>query len=299
MTQYRNTFEGGTAGVALSTSNLGGASGNQPTTIVASNGSAMTFDTTHVAHGSMAVKMVNSSTGAAYLSYGGLTATGMASRFYFYFTSLPTADEYVIRHYGSTANVARLEFDGVGAMRILDSTGTVVTGSTSPSTPPLNTWVRFDFFTDTVGGQVKAAYSTLDAAATWDSGLLAATLGANPATRSDFGKVTGVYATDTWMDDPVVDDAATGYIAPGVPINVSLTLVPTSGTVGTNASTTATATATGGTGTPYTYTFDFGDGTAPVGPQSSNTVAHTYTTAGVVTAGVTAPYTVTVTVGNS
>jgi len=300
MTQYRNTFEGGTNGVALSSTNLGGGSGNQPNVLVTSGGSTMVFDSTRAAHGTYSAHAVNTSTGATSFSYSGISATGCASRIYIYLTALPTADMTILRHTASVGNVAYLKFISTGALRIVDNAGTTI--ATLTGTPPLNTWVRYDLFTNTTTNQVSAAYATLDAAATVDTGLLTASLGGGTVVKGDLGKVTGVYATDTWYDDPAVDDAATGYIAAGVPaggLTGTLTLVPTSGTVGTNASTTATANFTGGTGTTKLYSFNFGDGSATVGPQTSNVAAHTYTTAGTVTGGVTAPYTVTVTVTNT
>jgi len=258
MTQYRNTGAGGTAGVAISGSNMGGSSGDQPTALLIDGGSAVVFDTAHASRAGYESFHVTptASPGHDYIQYGGLTATGLASRQYVYFTSNPGAggDMVIDRHFGPTTNVAILKFISTGALRIVDNAGATIW--TSGSAFPLSQIIRVDFFTDTTADKVKAAWSVLDAAPSVDSTLLTMVGGGSAAVRSDLGKVSGVYATDFWFGDVAVDDAATDYIPAGpsvTALTATQVVVPSTATIPFTA--TATVTATGGTGTVKNYSW--------------------------------------------
>jgi PKD repeat protein len=83
------------------------------------------------------------------------------------------------------------------------------------------------------------------------------------------------------------DDRGAYEFQPGQgPPNASLTVAPSSGTAPVQVVGDASS-STGGGAPISTYTFDFGDGTTAVGPQSSATASHTYSSPGNYTATVT------------
>lgn len=99
----------------------------------------------------------------------------------------------------------------------------------------------------------------------------------------------GPYQASGTASGPWLADLATYTAAPppDKPPAAALKLTPSSGAPPLNV----TADASGSTDTDSTpissYRFDFGDGSAPVGPQSGATAAHTYTSTGTFTVKVT------------
>ena len=216
MTTWANSFEGGTAGVTLTTGNLGGASGDAPD--IVTNSGPFVFDAAHTAHGSMAAKVSGTNT-SGYISYV-TNGPVVAARQYLYLTALPTSDQFTIRFWNTagSANVAILKWISTGALRLIDSAGTTVW--TSSATFPLNAMTRLDMYVNTTTNSFQIAWAPLDAAATQDSTLLTgAVFGGVNVTRVDIGpRVIGGTATvASWFDSVKVDDAATGFITPGVP----------------------------------------------------------------------------------
>jgi len=218
MTTKANGFEGGNPGDTLAPGNLGGASGDAPDQVLATG--QFVFDAAHPAHGSMAAKVSGVGT-TGYLQYV-VNGAVVAARQYLYLTELPTSDQYAMRFYNTagSANVAILKWISTGALRLTDSAGT--TKWTSSAVFPVGSVIRLDAYVNVTTNSFQVAWAPLDAAATQDSTLLTgAVFGGVNVTRVDVGpRVTGGTATSTaisWVDDVKIDDAASGFITPGVP----------------------------------------------------------------------------------
>jgi parallel beta-helix repeat protein len=132
----------------------------------------------------------------------------------------------------------------------------------------------------------------------FDFGDGSAVVGPQPAaTATHTYTKTGTFTvTVTVTDTAGLASSATATVSvTDAPPVANLTTSPSSIRVGSSV----TASGAGSTDTDATpiatYTFDFGDGTPPVGPQTSPTVNHTYTTPGTFTVTLT----VTDTAGNS
>ncbi|HMC72538.1 MAG TPA: PKD domain-containing protein, partial [Mycobacteriales bacterium] len=123
----------------------------------------------------------------------------------------------------------------------------------------------------------------------------------SPAIDSADSSVSGQPSNDVLgnarIDDPATvntgfgprtyDDRGAYEFQPGQsPPNAALSVAPSSGTAPLHVVADASS-STGGGAPISTYTFDFGDGTTAVGPQSSATASHTYSSPGNYTATVT------------
>lgn len=238
MTVLRNSFEGGTLGVGLSASNMGGASGDQPNVVTINGTASVVFDNTHVAHDSMAAKWTSATSSLAFVSYTGLGTQECAARCYLYATANSTADYWLIRLEDSAGSaVAIVKWNAAGALRVQDSASATVW--TAPAAFPLNQWVRVDLFVDRTNGKIRATQALLDAAPTYDSGLLTANVGANAIDTVKFGDMsTSQVIAAYWADDLAVDPAATDVIPYAPPtVNAGTDQVVTAGDTVTLTST--------------------------------------------------------------
>lgn len=212
MTLLRNSFEGGTLDDGLTGSNMGGASGDQPNVVTINGAASVVFDDTHVAHDSVAAKWTSATASLAFVAYTSLSTQQCAARIYLYATALASADYWLIRMEDSAgSSIAILKWNAAGALRVQDSASATVW--TAPAAFPLNQWVRVDLFVNRATGKIRATQALLDAAPTYDSGLLTANVGANAIDTVKFGdmstsQVIAVY----WADDLAVDPAATDVI---------------------------------------------------------------------------------------
>jgi hypothetical protein len=149
MTTVTNNFEGGTNGATITTSNAGGA-GNTQFSITNDGsgaggaGSVLIFDNTHVAHGSLAMKVSSANSGGPGVFLQGPSGTTAYARFYFYATAAPSANTRLFEVLNSANNV-------VGATMYWQTDRTFRTtnknnsgGTTTSVSVPLNTWVRVE-----------------------------------------------------------------------------------------------------------------------------------------------------------
>jgi hypothetical protein len=298
LTVKLNSFEGGTSGVGLThspTNNTGGASGDQFTTIVLGTGSAITFDTAHAMHGTLAGKLAPAASGAARIDYDNLSTNTLGVALYYYFTANPTDDTYICQFNSSAGRVVSLHLASGGTLKLRDfATASTANIWASTSTIPLNQWVRIEVWaqvgTTTSNGQIKVAYYLGDSTtATGSTSLTAQDLQTTPLTRFSFGKFNAsAYATPFWVDDPRYDDTATDLIGPtpaGTPPTVSATSIVTVAS-GSTATLSATASVTGATLSsltvaqqtgPTTVTLSGSGTTSPASRTFSTVVPGTYT----------------------
>lgn len=224
MVVYQNTLEGGTSGVAITTGNSGGASGDAFHAVI--GGSAVTFDSTRAAHGGLSAKISPTSGNAANVKYGQATAgvafnaTQIAFRYYLYWTGLPSTT-YTMFRADDSAGAIKLRLNvGTNGRPILGYAG-VATAWTATNAIPINKWVRLEMreVVATSGGSVNFAFYDGDSTTPIDSvDLTGLNTGSTTINQVNFGK----YGTDTtvspfWVDDIVVNTSTTSYIGPVTP----------------------------------------------------------------------------------
>lgn len=227
MTIKKNTFEGGAAGATLAAGQAG--SGDPLDSVAPTNGATLTYDNAHAMHGTKSALVTPTSTGQARFDYR-FTSSNVAVKAYFYLTSLPAADTFLMHILTSAfGRAASFHINTAGKLRLADSTGT--TGVwTAASTFPLNQWVRLEIYgaagASTTTGTLKgAAYlgdSTTPIEAAYSSS--AANMGTVPFGGVAGGKLNGssTYATTYWVDDFTSNDAASDFI--GVATNTAPTV---------------------------------------------------------------------------
>lgn len=263
MTIYRNTLEGGTDGLAISTANSGGASGNAFTAVA----SPISFSTEQAHAGSLSMKP-SVAANQSYVRWGFSGTRSLAFRAYVYCTTAHTA-EYIINRLDVGGNSVVAAVIGSNSMLRIKSGGTYQW--TASSTFPLNQWVRIEFLTE-IGtsandGKARLAYYIGESATpVGDSGWIN-----NLSLSGDTGTVTGAlfgkislaaYAGSLYMDTLAVnsDSDYTGFIGSALASNHAPTASAGAAQV-VNPGSTVTLDGTGSTdsdaGTTLTYSWSF------------------------------------------
>lgn len=226
MTAISNNLEGGSNGTAISAANAGGA-GNTLFDVVA--GSALTFDTTHVMHGSLAYKNVLGTSGTqTYVlwagSLGSLTsASDLYIRYYLYMTANPSANEYMCRFSqpgtSGGGHVCGWGVTSGGLAAIYDTGASTAPKLTSGATTiPLNQWVRVEghcgALSATVGVLDLKVWFTADSSGTPDINITTSTAntGTSVVTNLGFGLEKSAVSTTVWFDDLAF--STVGFIGP-------------------------------------------------------------------------------------
>lgn len=251
MTDVANGFEGGTSGTTItqgSGGNSGGASGGHFDVVGIGTGAALTFDSTHAAHGSLAAKMATGSPAAnSYLewstSLSGSAITQAWFRVYCYFTAF-TGTVRIVRALNGSSFIAAVAINSSGKVLTQDTSGT--TRTTSTLTLPVNQWFRLEgFFTGSAtAGQVEVKIFTTSADATSpdETDTTAATLNTTGTfTGITFGNPSSVASYTFWLDDLGASVAA--YLGPSV---ASAALAETGSSADTLAAAAAVAVAESG-----------------------------------------------------
>jgi hypothetical protein len=222
MSAKSNSFEGGTTGATITAANSGGTSGDAFTSVPTISGT-LAYDSALAAHGTISAKLTGGGTDALSVIYDITPATSFAVRGYFYLTSLPTADHWLIAMYATnhTTRLLSMHINSAGKLRLSDGSGT--TGVwTAAATMPLNQWVRIELYGScgsstanaTVKGGVYLGDSTIPIETIYSTstGNLGA---AQQFGRAVIGKVnSSTFATPYWVDDIKADDTATDLPGP-------------------------------------------------------------------------------------
>jgi hypothetical protein len=177
---FTNTFEGGTAGAAITTGNSGGASG---TAFSAVSANFLYYNDTP-AHGSMCGGVNNPGTTTFLGRWAtGSTETVFAGRIYFRLSlaTTTTLDLFEVRAPDDSTYLARIRMNGSNKLQAVDSAGTFPW--TSTATLPVDTYYCASIYvttgTTTANGTVRLAYRALgDTAWIEDSGTVTGNLGA-------------------------------------------------------------------------------------------------------------------------
>jgi hypothetical protein len=213
-----NNFETGLAsGTTISAANSGnGTAGTAFSVVTIGAGAALTFDNTHVAHGSLAAELVTGTTAASVLQWGSAVFPVTPTTFYFrinlYLPALPAAAVRLAKFEGG-ANVliGELDVNTSGKLVFRDSAGTAQLTQTNAI--PTGQWVRIEgkvVVSATVGSIELQLYNSLDGVlATEDDTASNLNLTANGLNFVQFGSaVTTASSVTLWLDDLAITDQA-------------------------------------------------------------------------------------------
>lgn len=144
----QNSAEGGTDGVAVTTTaQTGGASGDQFTQII---GGAVAFSATQKMHGSLSYKMDQTINNPAHLAWDTFSVSNLTdfyTKMYVFYTAFPSTSAVFQRGMDIDTNyLYKLSISGTtgtpGQIRLYDTTNTLVANSTAQLA--LNTWYRIE-----------------------------------------------------------------------------------------------------------------------------------------------------------
>ena len=208
-----NSFEGGSNGTTITTGNSGGASGDAFDNAPAPGTSAtMTFSTAQAAHGS--VSMSTSSGGTSTTAYAGYTLASVSSDFvraYYRLTSLPSAQQVVMRYLSGGSQSLRVNVKTDGAIEVRNAANGVITNGTTTATVSAGAWFRIELsitFSATVGAITLRLYLSPDSTSITET--LTMTNAALTATSNEvrFGIGAGTAnAVQCWCDDVAIEGA--------------------------------------------------------------------------------------------
>lgn len=219
---YRNTAEGGTGSIGVTTSNSGGASGTAFGAVVTGTGT-VTYSTDQAHTGTYSVKIAPGSGSAARVSFIVPLAANvfqLSASAYVYFTGYPSTGTQLLYISNYANNCATLCLNGSGRPFTQDGDGTI---ETSPNSVPLNTWLRIEL-TVVVGAATSTGtiianiYNGDSFTNLYSYSSSTRNTGTNPLVYITLGKGSnsGNWAT-MYIDDFTVTDA----VLP-VPINTAL-----------------------------------------------------------------------------
>lgn len=210
MTQYRNTFDGGANGVAISAANSGGASGDA----FAAAAAGMVFSTARRHEGAAAAAFASAAQ-ASYVSWSHPATAKIAYRSYHYFTAANSGGTFMLSGAFTAAgeSVMDLRLTSANLLRLYlgATTGFVWLPDVAM---PVGQWVRAELLveqgTTAANGRARAAIYLGDSPTpVIDSGWLEGLnlrAGAAEIARARFGKGnTNSNATDVYMDTLAVD----------------------------------------------------------------------------------------------
>lgn len=230
MTKLRNSLNGGTNNVGITTGNSGGASGDAFTAVEVA--AVFSNEQSHSASLSMKPPSTTTTGLARWAASGDRT---MAFRIYCYYTAAHVADYQFgqILAVNSSTAAATLMVQSTNLLRLRNNT-TSVNVWTAANSLPLNQWVRIESLvnqgTTTSDGQLRMAYYLGDSTtAVEDSGWITA-----QNLKGDLGALNGVrfskisantYSGSAYYDDPAVNTGTdyAGFIGPELPPVVSPT----------------------------------------------------------------------------
>lgn len=180
MAIFTNSFDGGSAGSAVTTGNSGGANGTAFGAVSAS----VLYQSDTTAHGALSAGVDNPGTATAITRWaGGSTETAWAARMYLRISAAVANVQDVLeaRAPNDSTYLARARLNTSGTLSVVDSAGTLAW--TSSSVPAAGTWYCLSLLVGTgttpANGTAQLAYRALGAAS-WaeDSGTLTGNYGA-------------------------------------------------------------------------------------------------------------------------
>lgn len=157
-----NSFEGGSDETTLTAGNSGGTSGNAFDSVSAGTGATLVFDNAQAAPSLGSFSLRTATGGTSALSYAAWTLASVTSdyaRGYFRFTSLPGAQQLIIRYLSSGSQSLRVNVKTDGAIEVRNAANSVI--GTTTNTISAGSWFRVEIFTTfstTVGAVTLRLY---------------------------------------------------------------------------------------------------------------------------------------------
>jgi hypothetical protein len=138
-----NSFEGGSDETAITNGNSGGTSGTAFTSPTAGTGATVVYDDAQAHLGTFSCRTLTGGTSAlAYVNWSITSGTSDYSRGHFRFTSLPPAQQGILRYLGGGVQCIRINVTTSGAIEVRNAANSVV-GTTS-ATITAATWFRVE-----------------------------------------------------------------------------------------------------------------------------------------------------------
>lgn len=288
MAQTQNTFEGGTNGATITTSNSGGASGTAWDFIEILAGATATYTTT-ASNGSRAASFTGN--GAhAYLQWYITSTTKMSLRAYVRLPALPSAEFQAITPRSTTDYIGSVNFTTAGKIKLTSAAPGTPTLFTATTALSVNTWYRvevsWEVGTTTANGKVQFKYFLGDGTTAIESFTsTTANLGTSPIVDLRLGKINNTGNTPIMIDSVTYDPATVALLGP----HTGITIAPTAnaGTGGTDVEPGVTCTLNGsgstdsdGTIASYVWTQTSGTSVTIAGSGHTRTFKAPYTIAG-------------------
>lgn len=277
MTTFLNSIENVPNGATPTTGNSAGGSDTGLGNISIGAGGAIVSDTTQAAHGTQSLSVTAASGTASYVGWSPTASGSAATRIYVYFTAAPTAAMSFMQLRSASGIVGNVAFNATGKLILQNAAGTTIWTATAAF--PLNTWIRIGLGavvgTTSSNGTLNCAYYTLDSLTATDSftGTANQNSGTANVNEARYGKLTGTYTTQWWMDDLALTTGSSAFVGPAgatVP-NAPTGVTATAGILSANVSWTAPAFNGGSAITGYTVTSSPGGLTSTVGGSTLST----------------------------
>ena len=228
MTKLVNNAEGGSSTTTVTTGNSGGSSGSAFDVVTIGTSAALTFDTTHIAHGSLSYKFVASSSGSVVCAWStsltGSSLTQVWFRAYVYTTGHSSTLK-LIEALSTSTQRAAISINTSGKIILVNAAGTTV--ATSTTTIPTNQWIRLEgfFIGSATVGQIECKIFTTSADAVTPDETQTTTAVQNTGgtiNRLQFGNPTSGVSFTHWMDELGASDTA--YLGPVKIVTAAITL---------------------------------------------------------------------------
>lgn len=218
MTRFTNNAEGGTNGVAVSTTNSDALSGTAWSLVSVGAGGSITFSTDRAAQGTKSYKYVNPSAATNYLRYDLPAATDQYYLgFFFYIEAAQTvATEMINVRTTASATSMQLTLNTSGRFTLTQNGTGIFTSANNAVVS--DTWMYIE-----VGMSRTANTYNFRATRVDDGTVLATSTGTLGGTTNwgqlRVGKMSSSTSTNTWYYDAIVLDD-TKYALEGVPVVV-------------------------------------------------------------------------------
>lgn len=219
---YRNTAEGGTDGLTVTTGNSGGASGTAFYQVFPSTGTIV-YSSEQAHTGTYSYKVTPGSVTSAKLAYSwwnGNNTLQMSTSAYVYLTGLPTTGIQFLYINNAVNTCANLGISGSGRPFLQDIDSTINNGVT---VLPLATWLRFELTvivgtSSTTGTIIASIFSGDSMTSLYSFTTTSKNTGTSPLAFITIGKGSNAGDMATmYIDDFTVTDAALP-----VPINTAV-----------------------------------------------------------------------------
>lgn len=212
-----NTFEGGTNGVALSTANTGGASGDAVDGVSIGAGGTLAFSNAQAAHGTLSCLSATGASSVACYGFFTLAAvTGDYQRWYVKLPTLPGVERGLFSYRSGAGQSCRISINAAGQINVRNAANTTLLNSTV--TLSAGSWFRLEWhitFSATVGAVTLRIYTSMDSTTIAETMTITNAVLTATSDQFRFGvPASAALAVDAYMDDASIEGG--GFFGPSV-----------------------------------------------------------------------------------